>query len=181
MKKKLSGYKKFFKNNTSLLVVAGVIALLFGVFIFNFVNANGGFSAYYNKLFPTTQTEPSSVKPGVVETINTSTTKANKQSESTQPTVQTSQSVYVPTGGGCEKTNIVPYTTKYEYVSYLYPEQGYSSGGNDGYTFVCTVKGKLYSSNVVAPINKTIYVGTKQNTVVDNSPSAAELENIRQR
>jgi hypothetical protein len=180
MKKKLSGYKKFFGSNTFFVTLIAVLVLSFGIFIFTYVNANGGFAFYYNRLFPSAQTKSTSTKPGVVDTFNTSTDKANGKNTTTQPAVQTGQSNNVPlVFEGCKETNIVPHGTTYEKVGYLYTDESQTLDiGSDGYTYTCTLSGKKNSSTstVIKPTNSIVYVGTKERPATTTTTGTSDAE-----
>jgi hypothetical protein len=181
MKKKLLVFNKFFKNNISKVAIVASVVLFLIVSIpiidkiYSFAKMGDNIHSLIDSRFSPEEEKPAS-PGGVVDMFDSSTKKTqtseetNKQNTTTQPTVQTNQSTNTQANGGCEKTNIIPYSTTYENVGYLYPEQGYSSGGVDGYTFVCIVKGKVYSSNVFPPYNKTVYVGTKVRTTTTTTP-----------
>jgi|GEM_PF-4854355 len=171
MKKKLPRYKKFFKDNMAYIAMTASVVLFLIVSIpiidkiYSFAKMGDNIHSLIDSQFSPEEEKPAS-PGGVVDMSDSSTKKpqtseeTNKQNTTTQPTVQTNQPTNAPANGGCEKTNIVPYTTTYKNVESLEAGKTESSGGTDGYTSVCKLNGKIYSSLVFAPINKTVYVGT---------------------
>lgn len=105
---------------------------------------------------------------GGVESIDKSSSSVPDPTDATNSTQQgtnnsTGSSGYTPyTPSECT-TTAIPYTTEYIDAPDLYPNQGYSNGGRDGYIKTCTASSTGYKPEdiVSKPYNKRVYVGTR--------------------
>jgi len=199
MKKKISGFKKFFKDK--IAIVAILISFVFVAIAFipitlnsidlsdGFANIGYGIHSILDDWFPQKEDDP--VTPGgVVDSFDSSTNKTdtNKQTEAAQPTAQTTQPIsnqssapanntsavispYVP--GKCTLTTI-PRKTVYEYVSWLYVDETQLRwSGMDGYTNKCTPDswGNIYGEYTTEPQDKVFYAGTTPRPTTVTGPS----------
>ena len=173
----LGGLRHFIKSTRGLVVI---IALLLSV-----IPVSAAVGMHYlnvslknssNRKLPdqsplkakgiTDQSSPTPLTSGASSTTHQDTGNTPTTQSSSTPTSTSS----------CVKTNIIPYTTTYQYRDYIASGQSTSSGGTDGFTLVCTAYGGYNRSDIFQPINKTIYVGTGQSQAQTDAAAQAAAD-----